>query len=254
MFEYVQDVGLTWPQGRSERAYTDHIQIHHTVGDYSTPAKWKALHEKRIAVDHYRGIEYSFGVNAAGDVFGGRGLQYKHGAVKNSLTKDKNGVGAADRSVAITLIGDMRNAGMPTAAQLNAALRLAKDVMGTYGLASAQVLGHREIPLAAGGTYPTLCPVIDMDAFRARLDSADPDLAPDPVPDPVLPALYRYIGATFVNLRTGPGVQYAAVGRLLANEQLIALTRKEGWTEIILHQQRPMLRGWCISDFLRRMT
>lgn len=252
MFEYIQDVGLTWPKGRVERAYTDHIQIHHTVGDYSTPAKWKALHEKRIAQDGYRGIEYSFGVNASGDVFDGRGLQYKHGAVKNSLTQDKNGVGAADRSVSVALIGDMRNSGMPTAAQTDAAVRLVKDVMKTYGLPAEKVLGHREVPLAAGGTYPTLCPVIDMGAFRARLAGANPDPAPDPAP--AIPGLYRYIGATFVNVRTGPGTQYAVIGRLSNNEQLIVLTWQAGWAEIVLHGQSPMLRGWCINDFLRRMT
>lgn len=253
MFEYIQDVGLTWPKGRIERAYTDHIQVHHTVGDYATPAKWKALHEKRIAEDGYRGIEYSFGVNANGDVFDGRGLQYKHGAVKNSLTKDKNGVGAADRSVAVALIGDMRNNGMPTPAQTQAAVRLVKDVMKTYDLPAAKVLGHREIPLAAGGTYQTLCPVMDMDAFRAKL-ADEPTPGPDPEPAPAMPALYRYAGATFVNVRTGPGTQFAVIGRLANNEQLIALAWQAGWAEIILHGQRPMLRGWCINDFLRRMT
>ena len=248
--DYVMDTGLPWPHGRSERTLTDHIQIHHTVGDYSTPEKWRALHERRIEINGWHGIEYSFGVNAQGAIFDGRGLIYKHGAVKNSLTKNANGIGAADRSVSITLIGDMRDPGMPTKEQLEAAVRLTKDVMARYGLTPAAVLGHREIPLAEGGTYPTACPVIDMDSFRALLSEEKPYFEPDPA----LPALHRYEGDTFVYVRTGPGASFPAIGRLSRGERCIALSRSAQWEEILLHEQTPMLRGWCIGNFLRRMT
>lgn len=248
--DYIMDIGLMWPYGRSERKLTDHIQIHHTVGDYSTPERWKALHERRIEQNGWRGIEYSFGVNALGAVFEGRGLPYKHGAVKNSLTKNAQAIGAADRSVAIALIGDMREAGMPTQEQLDAAVRLTKDVMAVYNLPVSAVLGHREIPLSEGGTYPTACPVIDMDAFRKLIAAGN--TSPDPSPG--LPALYQYDGDTFVNIRTGPGVAHPAIGRLSRSEHCIVLALSSDWAEIVLHEQTPMMRGWCISNFLRRMT
>ncbi|MEL7601535.1 MAG: N-acetylmuramoyl-L-alanine amidase [Bacillota bacterium] len=247
--DYVTDVSLLWPYGRSERALTDHIQIHHTVGDYSTPERWKALHERRIEENGWRGIEYSFGVNTQGAVFDGRGLEYKHGAVKNSLTKNADGIGAADRSVSIALIGDMREAGMPTEKQLAAAIRLTKDVMAVYNLPVSAVLGHREVPLSEGGTYPTACPVIDMDAFRKLVAATE---APDP--EPVLPALYQYAGATFVNVRTGPGTAHPVISRLSRSGRCIVLALSNDWAEIILHEQTPMMRGWCISNYLRRMT
>ncbi len=250
MFDYVTDIGLVWPKGRTYRKITDHIQIHHTVGDYSTPEKWRALHQKRISEDGWKGIEYSFGVNAQGVIFNGRGLEYQHGAVKNSETKDKNGIGAADRSVSITFIGDMRSEGFPTQAQMDAAVRLTKDVMETYGLKPAQVLGHKEIPLTNGGLYPTACPSMDMDAFRARLTAPAPEPEPEPAPD--LPALYRYTGATFVNIRTGAGTQFESIGRLSRNERCIVLAQNGDWVEIVHHEKTPMLRGWCIDSFLSR--
>lgn len=249
MFEYVMDVGLSWPNGRVYRKVTDHVQIHHTVGDYDTPEKWRALHNRRIRENGWRGIEYSFGVNAQGVVFDGRGLLFEHGAVRNSETKDENGIGAADRSVSIALIGDMRKAELPTEAQWNAALTLTREVLETYGLLFDRVLGHREVPLAGGGTYPTACPSIDMDAFRAQLSNP----APEPEPEPRLPALYRYTGETFVNIRTGAGTQYESIGRIGKDERCIVLSRQSGWTEIIRHETSPMLRGWCIETYLSRV-
>lgn len=247
--DYVTDLGLVWPYGRSERSFIDHIQIHHTVGDYSTPERWKALHERRIEQNGWRGIEYSFGVNAQGSVFEGRGLIYKHGAVKNSLTKNDQGIGAADRSVSIALIGDMRDSGMPTQEQLAAAVRLAKDVMVVYNLPVSAVLGHREVPLSEGGTYPTACPVIDMGAFRKLIVDGEPA----PEPDPGLPALYEYAGATFVNVRTGPGTAHPAISQLSRADRCIVLSISGEWAEIVLHEQTPMVRGWCIDNYLRRM-
>ncbi len=249
MFEYVTDVGLTWPKGRTERRLTDHVQIHHTVGDFDTPEKWRALHNRRIAQNGWKGIEYSFGVNSQGIVFDGRGLLYKHGAVKNSNTTNESGIGAADRSVSITLIGDMRKPGLPTEPQLDAALRLTKDVMEKYSLSSSQVLGHGEIPVAGGGTYPTACPSMDMGAFRTRLAG----IVPESEPEPKLPALYRYAGDTFVNIRVGAGTQYESIGWFSKDERCIVLARQGNWMKIVRHEASPMLRGWCIQTYLERV-
>ena len=176
MFEYVKNVpGMTWPEGRSKRDKTDHIQLHHTVGDYTTAAKLIALHNKRVADPGYRGIEYSFGIAPDGTVYELRGLEYKHGAIKNSRTKDTNGVGAADRSVSVVLLGDMRDEGLPTEAQFASAIRLVRDLMEYYCLSASDVYGHNEIPpYRKGDAYYTECPVIDMAEFRAMLSAPIP--------------------------------------------------------------------------------
>lgn len=259
MLDYVVNIGLKWPDGRTPRDVTDHIQIHHTVGDYSTASRWAALHQKRITEDGWRGIEYSFGINADGVIFDGRGLQYKHGAVKNTLTKNKQGIGAADRSVAITLIGDMRKSGMPTAKQLASAVRLVKDLMAYYNLPASAVLGHTEVPTSDGGDYSTECPCLDMDNFRALLTSdapyiPEPTPDPDPVPepDPLFPAMYYYGGSTYVNLRVEPRANSEDIGDVVAREEVIVLSIENGWAEVIKHTTVPMKRGYCISNWLVR--
>ncbi len=238
------DTGLKWPIKRIVRKYTDHIQIHHTVGDYSTPDKWRALHERRIQVYGHKGIGYSFGITPKGEIYEGRGLIYQHGAVKNSLTKDKNGVGAANRSVSIALIGDMRNAGMPTKSQLDAALKLSAEVMAKYSLGAEAVLGHNEVRLTSGGTYKTLCPALNMDDFRAKLKG---------LPEEALPALYIYSGDTYVNLRSGPGTGYGIIGRLTKDEPCLVLEFHGLWADVLLHKQMPMRRGFCIHEYLKRV-
>ncbi len=241
------DTGLIWPVARTVRKYTDHIQIHHTVGDYSTIEKWRALHLRRIRVNRHKGIGYSFGITEKGEIFEGRGLIYEHGAVKNSLTKDINGVGAADRSVSIALIGDMRRAGMPTNSQLEACLALVRDVMIRYSLKKEAVLGHREVRLSSGGTYPTLCPGFDMVSFRAKLDN------PDTLPEETHPVLYYYTGDTYVHLRSGPGTEYLVIGRLKKGEECLVLSMGDTWAEVVLHNLAPALRGFCINKYLSRV-
>lgn len=169
-FDYIIDLGLDWHEGRDLREITDHIQIHHTVGDYTTRARFIALHNARVADPGYRGIEYSIGIAPNGEIYDGRGIMYKHGAVKNSLTKNAAGIGAADRSVSIALLGDMRDEGMPTDAQMASLVRVCKDLLAYFGLSTADIKGHNEIPpYGKGQGHYTQCPVIDMDALRALL-------------------------------------------------------------------------------------
>lgn len=178
---YVKDTGLNW-SSLTKRNKTDHIQIHHTVGDYGTPAKWKALHNRRIQQGQ-RGVPYSYLVLDDGTIYLGRGMENSHGGVKDSLTNRAN-----QRSVAIAFNGDMRQPGKPTDAALNAAVRLVKDIMATYDLDVSKVIGHNEVPLYSGGkptgkTYATACPSIDMDKFRRALQSGTV-FVPIPVPEP----------------------------------------------------------------------
>ncbi len=117
-FPYVTDTGLIWTKDKATRiARIDHIQIHHTVGNYGTPRQWKSLHLRRIA-DGQRGVPYSYLVLQSGEIYLGRGLTFAHGGVKDSETTNERGVGANQRSVAIALDGDMRKDHLPADKQL----------------------------------------------------------------------------------------------------------------------------------------
>ena len=258
-FPYVIDTGLIWPIARNKRRITDHIQIHHTVGTYGSPQRWADLHQGRIA-DGQRGVPYSYLVLQDGTIYIGRGHEYGHGGVKDNVTNNAN-----QRSVAIAFDGDMRGDGMPTEKQFAAAVRIVKDLMRLYKLQASAVLGHNECPTyvqgtatPTGKTYATLCPCINMASFRAALLSVP---APEPKPEPkpeepavlYFPALYAYAGDSGVNVRSGPGTTHAVLGKLAAGQKCIVLAVVDGWAEVILHEQNPMIRGWCIDTYLRRV-
>jgi len=264
-FSYVVDTGLTWPNGRTKRTQTDHIQVHHTVGNYGTPARWKSLHESKIK-DGHKGVGYSYLICKDGTIYLGRGLEYAHGGVKDSKTNNAN-----QRSVAIAFDGDMRDESLPTGAQLSSFVRLCLDVMQHYDLGTGAVLGHNEIPVYSGGkptggTYATLCPCIDMDELRRLLREsltsekeekpfdfstpADEEITEDA---PAYPALYRYTGATYVNLRAGASTGYQAIGKVSKGDKVIVLGTSGDWAEVIKHEGTPMLRGWCLGKYLEEV-
>ena len=256
-FPYVVDTGLVWLKTNplSARHSTDHIQAHHTVGNYGTPAKWAALQAHEQGKGN-RGVPYSHLILQDGTIYLGRGHAYGHGGVKDNITNNAN-----QRSVAIAFDGDMRGDGLPTEKQFAAAIRLTKDLMELYKLPASAVLGHNEIPtysegtaVPTGKTYATLCPCIDMAAFRAALGATvtpKPEIPPNPT---VLtfPALFIYTGDTYVNVRSGPGASHAVVGKFSAKEKCIVLSVENGWADIVLFEQKPMVRGWCIDTYLRR--
>ena len=256
-FSYVVDTGLVWLKTNplSARRSTDHIQAHHTVGNYGTPAKWAALQAHEQGKGN-RGVPYSYLILQDGTIYLGRGHAYGHGGVKDNITNNAN-----QRSVAIAFNGDMRGDGLPTEKQFAAVLRLVKDLMALYKLPTSAVLGHNEIPTYADGkptgkTYATLCPCIDMKAFRAALATvAVPEPKPTEPKQPAvitLPALYAYAGDSGVNVRSGPGMANSVIGKLQAGQKCIVLAMADGWAEVVLHEQSPMLRGWCIDTYLRR--
>ena len=254
-FPYVVDTGLVWLKTNplSVRRSTDHIQIHHTVGNYGTPAKWAALQESRQkATPVQKGVPYSYLILQDGTIYLGRGHACGHGGVRDSITNAAN-----QRSVSIAFDGDMRGNGLPTERQLAAAVRLTKDLMALYQLPASAVRGHNEIPtykegttVPTGKTYATLCPCIDMAAFRTALGAVAPE-GQGPAAA-AFPALVAYVGDTRVNVRSGPGTTHAVLGKLAAGQKCIALALNNGWAEIVLHEQHPMLRGWCIDTYLRR--
>jgi len=261
--ERVIDTGLEWPRGRVKRTVTDHIQIHHTVGYYGTPERWKRLHEKKIDEGN-KGVGYSYLVLADGSIYLGRGHEYAHGGVKDSLTKNEQGLGANQRSISIALDGDMREEGLPSAAQLASALELTRERMEIYGLPASAVLGHNEVPTYSGGkptgkTYATLCPCMDMDEFRQQLQGQTSSTVVLPDDDeltedvPAYPALYAYAGSTYVNLRAGASTGYQSIGRVNKGDEVIVLGISDGWAEVVKHEERPMLRGWCTAKYLREV-
>ena len=239
----ITDIGLVWPNGKGNpRSKTDHIQIHHTVGCYGTPKKWAALHSSKQR-EGQRGVPYSFLVKQDGEVYLGRGWEYSHGAVKDALTNNAN-----QRSIAIALDGDMRQEALPTEKQLASAQTLVRQAMARYRLPVEKVLGHNEIPVESGGTYPTACPAMDMEAFRAGLKE-DTSAAEHGT---VFPYYAAYGGSTYVNLRDKPSG--AAVGRVSAGDRVVVLasrTTNREWVEVILLAEKP-IRGWCVPDWLKR--
>lgn len=257
-FDYVQDTVLTFSPALVARKVTDHIQIHHTVGDYGTQAKWTALNERRKQQGN-RGLSYSYLVLSDGQIYLGRGHAYAHGGVKDSRTTNENGLGANQRSVSIAFNGDMRKEGLPTEAQMAAALRLTKDVMALYGLTADQVLGHNEVPLYENGKktgklYPTLCPCIDMADFRTRLGQAGTEAQEQEAEEPgnSFPSLYEYGGSTYVNLRTAP-VDGKIIGRVKKGERVIAIGIEGDWASVITHEASPMRFGYCIAQYLKEV-
>lgn len=265
-FAYVIDTGLKWPEGKGgKRLVTDHVQVHHTVGNYGTPEAWERLHRRKIEKDGHKGVGYSYLICKNGDIYLGRGLEYSHGGVSNSATKNEDDIGANDRSVAIAFDGDMRDSSLPTEAQLRSFVRLCNDILAYYDLSTGAVLGHNEVPTyknnkPTGKNYATECPCMDMDQLRALLSGREevPDLA---VPDddertedlPTYPALRRYAGATYVNLRTMPSTGGQKIGRVCVNDKVIVLGFNGDWAEVILHEETPMLRGWCLGKYFEEV-
>jgi hypothetical protein len=232
-FDYVTDLGLQWPEGRSLRKETTTIIIHHTVGFYGTPTRFRALHQSRVNSSTHRGVSYNYLVLKTGEIYVGRGLEYEGGSVRNDLTNNLN-----SRAVAIAFDGDMRDAALPTPEQLASALRLTQDILDYYNLPISAVVGHNEVITIEGKTYPTLCPCIDMKAFRSAL-----------LP---FPADFAYGGDTYVNVRTAP-VDGQKIGILNKDELCIVLDIKDGWAEILKSNGNgSYLRGYCLASWLVR--
>lgn len=259
--DYVVDTGLFWAAERVKRKTTDHIQVHHTVGNYGTPERWERLHINKIS-DGNKGVGYSYLICKDGSIYLGRGLEYAHGGVKDSKTNKAN-----QRSVAIAFDGDMREDGLPTGKQISSFVRLCNDIMSIYKLTPKDVLGHNEIPVykdgkPTGDTYATLCPSMNMDELRSLLNNEKPDKPVDfsttedeeiTEDTPQYPAYYKYGGSTYVNLRAMASTGGQKIGTVSKGEKVIVLGTQGDWSEVIKHEDVPMLRGWCISNYLQEV-
>jgi hypothetical protein len=258
-FAYVKDINLTWSSALTKRKRTDHIQVHHTVGDYGTEAKLRSLHQNKQTKGH-KGIGYSYMIFADGTIYRCRGLEYAHGSVKDSLTTNEAGIGANQRSVAVCFNGDMRKDDLPTPEQYASAVTLIQDILAYYD--DIPILGHNEVPTyinrrLTGKSYATACPCIAMDALRTMIAGTKPlpkaDAAFAELPDdPEYPATYKYTGATYTNIRNGPGIKHPVIGQIgkgdvckVADAQADS---KYMWYAIRLGD----MDGWCVANYLEQ--
>lgn len=76
---------------------------------------------------------------------------------------------------------------------------------------------------------------------------------PEPKPEPTLPALFEYSGASFVNLRDKPSTSGTDIGDVKAGDKVIVLSIENGWADVVKHNESPMQRGYCTAAYLRRV-
>ncbi len=255
-FDFVVDTGLKWARSLSRLKKLDTIVIHHSASDGSTIKSIHAHHQS----EGHAGCDYNYVITADGIIYKGRGLIYEGGHVSNAKSNDLN-----EHSCGICITGAIHKHA-PTAAQVASAKKLILAILALNGqsvggvaINVATMYGHREVPYYVNGKltgrpYPTLCPgaYMPLEAFKALLDGGVPTDPPDP-PDPTeteLPATYAYAGATGVNVRSGPGTKYESKGKLSAGEQCIVLSVANGWAKVILHNQKPIVVGYCIDTYL----
>lgn len=259
-FPYVKDIGLTWAKPLTKRKLIDHVQVHHTVGNYGTEAKLRSLNESKKKKGH-KGVGYSYMIFEDGTIYRCRGLEYAHGGVKDSLTTNEKGIGANQRSVAVCFNGDMRKDYLPTAEQYASAVRLIRDILAYYG--DISILGHNEVPTYSnkkltGKTYATACPCIDMKELRAMVagSAAVPAAEPateDMPDDPVYPGEYEYVGATYTNIRSGPGTKYSIIGRVSKGDVCTVLDAQADSKYMWFRITMPGISGWCTANYLREV-
>jgi N-acetyl-anhydromuramyl-L-alanine amidase AmpD len=245
---YVIDLGLEWPEGRSKRQTTDTVVIHHTVGNYGTPEAWRDLHESRVASPTHRGVSYNYLVLQNGDIYVGRGLEYEGGSVRNDRTNGLN-----SRCVAIAMDGDMRKETLPTPRQIESAVRLTRDVLNFYGLPVSAVLGHNEVQVydgakPTGALYPTLCPCMDMKAFRQAVCGGTYTVQKGDtlysIAKKLLGSSMRYKELMAINGLTGTAIRAGSVLRIPGSEPD---TRE-------LYLDEPLQRGEDVKKLQERLS
>jgi uncharacterized protein YgiM (DUF1202 family) len=249
-FDFVTDVELKWARKLSKLKRLDTIVIHHSASDGSTI---QSIHKYHLSEGH-AGCDYNYVITADGVIYKGRGLIYEGGHVGNAKSNNLNA-----HSCGICIVGAIHKH-PPTAAQVASAKKLISAILalngqGVDGVAiQVNILyGHREVPYyvngkLTGNPYPTVCPgaYMPMGEFKALLTGGEAEIPQTNE----LPAGYAYAGATGVNVRTGPGTDNPIIGKLSAGEQCIVLSTLNGWSRVILHNQKPVLVGYCIDTYL----
>ncbi|MGD9727918.1 MAG: peptidoglycan recognition family protein [Nitrospiraceae bacterium] len=143
------------------------IIMHHSQTKDGTTKDFDAIKKYHMEVNGWSNIGYHYvieAVNGKYEVLPGRAEDQK-GAHTKELTFNAEGLG-------ICLVGNF-DILVPAAAQWQVALELVRGLMKKYGIASKNVLGHREAQ-AIGGLpveQRKTCPgkAFNMDLFRAAL-------------------------------------------------------------------------------------
>lgn len=251
-FDFVVDAKLKWARTLSRLKKLDTIVIHHSASDGSTI---KSIHNYHLSEGH-AGCDYNYVITPDGVIYKGRGLIYEGGHVSNAKSNSLNG-----HSCGICITGAIHKHA-PSAAQVASAKKLILAIVALNGQSVGGVAinvtamyGHKEVPYYVNGkltgkAYPTVCPgaYMPMTAFKALMAGGGAE--PGPVPVAEYPATYAYAGATGVNVRSGASSNFDKVGKLSAGEQCIVLSTANGWAKVILHNQKPVVVGYCIDTYL----
>lgn len=65
------------------------------------------------------------------------------------------------------------------------------------------------------------------------------------------PRYVYYRGATYTTVRYEPTTNSEALGKFRAGEQAIIIGKNGTWDELVLHNQSPIIRGWCKDTYTR---
>lgn len=250
-FDFVKDVGLQWSRKLTKLKNLDTIVIHHSASDGSTIYSIHHYHQS----EGHAGCDYNYVITADGVIYKGRGLIYEGGHVGNAKSNYLNA-----HSCGICIVGAIHKH-PPTDAQVASAKKLISAILALNGqmvdgvaIQVGIIYGHREVPFYVNGkptgkTYPTICPgkYMPLDEFKALMTGAE---APKPEPVAELPAFFAYAGATGVNVRNGPGEANTIVGKLSAGERCVVLSSENGWSRVILLDQKPIIAGYCMDKYL----
>lgn len=66
------------------------------------------------------------------------------------------------------------------------------------------------------------------------------------------PTYGKYAGMTSANIRTGGGITYAKIGMISKGENCLLLSESNDWTQLIMHEQVPVVKGWVLSSFISK--
>lgn len=67
------------------------------------------------------------------------------------------------------------------------------------------------------------------------------------------PCYVCYSGSSYVNVRKGPSTSDEKVGKFSKGEQAILISESNGWCEIVLYNQTPIIRGWASGSYVERV-
>ena len=212
MLEYVQDAGLKFRGGRTKRARTDGIVLHHRAGWGDVESE----HADSLARG-WNGIGYNYYVRQDGSVWLGRGEEYvgAHSGRKAGAPGYADGAYNNSRTIGIGFEGyyhpGHKNADktMPQA-QYDAGVKLIRDLRAKYP-SITWIRGHKDMPGCSTACPGDYFPLARMTADGMAPASGGTGGGKDPAGD-AAPAYTRLLKLTSPNMQ---GDDVEAVQRAL---------------------------------------